>query len=114
MTTPNSTRDPGLQPERTGLSWSRTAFLLLLNSALITRAGFEHHDMLLTVVGIALLAATGAMYAWAGIRLHIITTTHQPVSPLSGWAMRLTAAVVCLAALSVCGDILYQLWSQRL
>ncbi|RKR07622.1 uncharacterized protein DUF202 [Kushneria sinocarnis] len=112
MSTPHSTRDPGLQPERTGLSWSRTAFLLLLNSALITRAGFEHHDTLLTVLGITLLASTGAMYAWAGLRLHVITTTRQPVSPLSTWAMRLTTAVVSLAALGVCGDIVHQLLSQ--
>ncbi|MCT4708770.1 DUF202 domain-containing protein [Enterobacteriaceae bacterium H11S18] len=44
-------RDPGLQPERTALSWHRTAFSSLVLALVITRAGFSQGDIMLTVLG---------------------------------------------------------------
>jgi len=44
-------RDPGLQPERTALSWHRTAFSSLVLALVTTRAGFSQGDFMLTVLG---------------------------------------------------------------
>lgn len=44
-------RDPGLQPERTALSWQRTAFSSLILALATVRAGISHDDMMLTVLG---------------------------------------------------------------
>lgn len=102
-----SPRDPGLQPERTGLSWSRTAFLMLLVSAILLRGGIVHHERWLALAGVGLLAGTGAMYAWAGLRLRFIMTSRAPVNAPSAWAMRLTALVIGLAGLTVAASVLY-------
>lgn len=100
-------RDPGLQPERTGLAWSRTAFLMLLISALLLRGGIAHHEHGLAAAGLMLLVATGATYAWAGWRLRVIATTAYPVNPSATWAMRATALVVALVGVSLAASVLY-------
>lgn len=46
-------RDPGLQPERTALSWQRTAFSSLVLALVTARAGFSQGDIMLTVLGSA-------------------------------------------------------------
>ena len=104
-------RDPGLQPERTGLAWSRTAFVTLLFSALLLRGGIVHHEPGLAWAGVILLIATGALYAWAGWRLRMAATsalTHgAPVTPASTWVIRITALVVALVGLTVAASVLY-------
>lgn len=44
-------RDTGLQPERTALSWQRTAFSSLVLALVTTRAGLSMGDIMLMVVG---------------------------------------------------------------
>lgn len=44
-------RDSGLQPERTALSWQRTAFSSLVLALVTTRAGFSQGDIMLTGLG---------------------------------------------------------------
>jgi hypothetical protein len=44
-------RDPGLQPERTALSWHRTAFSSLILALVTVRSGFSNGDVILAVVG---------------------------------------------------------------
>jgi uncharacterized membrane protein YidH (DUF202 family) len=62
-------RDPGLQVERTALAWWRTAFLLLANSVLIVRGGFEHRNLTLVGLGVLLLGTT-AIACLVGARRH--------------------------------------------
>ncbi|ART62824.1 DUF202 domain-containing protein [Kushneria marisflavi] len=104
-------RDPGLQPERTGLAWSRTAFVTLLFSALLLRGGIVHHEPLLAWAGVVLLAATGALYAWAGWRLRMTATLAltqgAPVTTASTWVIRITTLVVALVGLTVAASVLY-------
>ena len=53
---PVPVRDSGLQPERTALSWHRTAFSSLVLALVIIRGGVVHNDrMCLTVGSIAAL-----------------------------------------------------------
>ena len=103
-------RDPGLQPERTALAWSRTAFVALLLSALLLRGGIVHHEPGLAWAGMALLIATGAMYGWAGWRLRMTTsamTGAAPVTVSATWVMRATVLVVTLVGLSLAASVLY-------
>ncbi|WP_456269131.1 DUF202 domain-containing protein [Kushneria sp. AK178] len=104
---PAAERDPGLQPERTGLAWTRTAFVMLLISALLLRGGFVHHEHGLAWTGLALLIATGATYAWAGVRLRVITISHAPITVPATWAIRVAALAIALIGLSLAVSVLY-------
>lgn len=57
-----SGRDPGLQGERTALSWTRTALVITVNALLALRSGLVYGQLGLTLVGVVLvLAAIGAV-----------------------------------------------------
>ncbi|ACS83969.1 DUF202 domain-containing protein [Musicola paradisiaca] len=88
---PSPPRDPGLQPERTRLAWSRTAFIMLINSVLLLRAGSTPSHPPLMAIGVFLLLATLMMYLWSRLRLRHACAS----SPLSARMMLLfTMAVV--------------------
>jgi len=57
-------RDPGLQPERTALSWHRTAFSSLVLALLIMRSGLVHDDRVcLTLGSIAAIFSLGLVFS---------------------------------------------------
>ncbi|AID27599.1 DUF202 domain-containing protein [Salmonella bongori] len=49
-------RDPGLQPERTELSWRRTAFSMLVPALLALRGWFYYGDWPYAAAGLLLLS----------------------------------------------------------
>lgn len=51
MTMRRRPRDPGLQPERTALSWQRTAFCVLILALAASRGGFSRGDVLVAGLG---------------------------------------------------------------
>ena len=63
-----ASRDPGLQPERTTLSWTRTAAGLLLNAVLNLRSGYVHDSVPLLVLSGALVVAAAAVFSFGRLR----------------------------------------------
>src|SRR5262245_33495646 len=88
--------DPGLQPQRTALAWSRTSLAVFVNALVVLRTGAQADKTPLIVVGILLLvaAAAGVMYStWRRQRLlHDTPPGAAPVAAMLG-----AAAVTWLA-----------------
>ncbi|ROR43623.1 DUF202 domain-containing protein [Kitasatospora cineracea] len=93
MTSP---RDPGLQPERTLLAWSRTALVLAADALLVLRTGYVRRLPGLAALGGLLALAAVALYAH-GVRRRS-AVEHSPHAPAGRWWMRGLAVVVVLAA----------------
>ncbi|MGM3192884.1 DUF202 domain-containing protein [Dickeya dadantii subsp. dieffenbachiae] len=94
-------RDPGLQPERTRLAWSRTAFVLLVNSVLLLKAGSMKSQPLMLAGGLFLLLMTLITYIWSRLRLHALLRSGYPCTRQSMWMMRLLMLTVMVIALSL-------------
>lgn len=89
-------RDPGLQAERTALSWNRTGLAMLANALLALRAGWTSQDTPITVLAFALLAAAGAAVLYgAWRRRHLLNG--RGTTAVSATAIA-TAAIVTLIA----------------
>lgn len=98
------TRDPGLQPERTAMAWSRTAMALFVNALLIVRSGWLHHHGEVLALGVVLLALSAAVlvFAWrrgsAILRAAEVPAVLRPAVPLlMAWA----SGLACAAAMWV-------------
>ncbi|GLU90763.1 DUF202 domain-containing protein [Agromyces sp. NBRC 114283] len=87
-------RDPGLQPERTALSWTRTALVVAVNALLALRTGLVAGEPWLIVTGTVLFFAAGAVGAVGGIRRRELSEGRYTPAP---WLI-LAVSVATLAA----------------
>jgi hypothetical protein len=97
-------RDPGLQPERTRLSWRRTTLSGTVCAVLAVRTAL-HGGATPGRVAVASLACV----LWLGF----LTLAQRRIAALASCAgpgpmspLHATAAVLCTVALSVCGAVL--------
>jgi uncharacterized membrane protein YidH (DUF202 family) len=94
-------RDPGLQFERTTLAWSRSAFALLANGALILRIGAVGHTRAIEIVGLLVIGAAAALFAFSWQRHRARTSPRQatPCLLVAGTAaLAVSAGVAGLTA----------------
>lgn len=99
-------RDPGLQPERTALAWSRTALAMLVNALILLRAGIVGGQAVLAGIGLLLLAAAGLTQSVARARRRTLT---GPL-PLDAAPASALIGIAAGTALCSCGALLAILW----
>jgi len=74
-------RDPGLQAERTALSWRRTSAAVVANGLLILRSGLATERHAITALAIVVLLAAGVLFAFGGWRGKHLLKAHGDVAP---------------------------------
>lgn len=90
-------RDPGLQPERTRLAWSRTSVAMAINALLTLRTGIQDREEAFIAGGIALAFFAGGLAAVGRWRSHQLQAD-SAISP-PAWLIAFAAAAVLSAAL---------------
>ncbi|MFC0581861.1 DUF202 domain-containing protein [Micrococcoides hystricis] len=102
-------RDPGLQPERTVMSWGRTMMALAVVSCLYLRWWPYHGAWVLIPLGTAMLTA-GAIYATQRVRYQkqglgiAVERVHADV-----WAVVALTGLIVAMALSVLAIMVFTL-----
>lgn len=91
-------RDPGLQAERTALAWNRTALALLVNALLSLRIGWGSENAWVTLLAVALLAASGFLVAQGAWRRRVLLSVRPQIAP-THWAVGFTAALAVATSL---------------
>ncbi|NHU86004.1 DUF202 domain-containing protein [Kocuria sp. JC486] len=91
--------DPGLQPERTTLAWSRTLMAFVTVAALFLRWGGEHGAVVVLLFGGAIAVALAIGATQRRRYTHRAQAMGQPTGqPKVGPAVALSAAAVLLGA----------------
>lgn len=93
-------RDPGLQPERTGLAWRRTALALTVDAILVMRTGMTRQSRPLMIAGVG-LALCALLLIVASVRRRRQLATGAPTAPGQGLLAATTLAVVAAAGCAV-------------
>lgn len=94
----DATGDPGLQPERTALAWSRTALAIAVNALLSIRAGFVAGEPWLVAIGVLLFAASGAAVAIGTVRRRQLSGDRLVITPPTGALLGVAAATFVASA----------------
>lgn len=107
MTTPDRTPypthdDPGLQPERTVLSWTRTTVALALISAVLLRWAWVYGPWVFLLV-LVLIGLSAGIYFTQGVRYRrgVEGLVGEAVPPKAGAVLTLTGALLLLGAASI-------------
>jgi hypothetical protein len=96
--------DPGLQPQRTALAWTRTATSLALNAVLLLRAGWVSASVHLTVLAAVLLGTAGLAFAYGRRREQCLDGTS--LGRASSLVLKLLAGAVFAGSLAAVVAIL--------
>jgi uncharacterized membrane protein YidH (DUF202 family) len=105
VSAPDAPADPGLQPERTLLSWRRTCLALAVASAVIVRFASESIGALAAVLGIVGIATAATAYIVASRRYrgaHRSIAHDEDLAPdgLALALVTLTLLLVCAGAVA--------------
>lgn len=95
-------RDPGLQPERTALAWSRTGFATFINALLALRSGWTMHSAPIMALGVLLLVSCAAAIAYGGVRRRRLSSAVAPLAPpaLAIWIVAGIMLLACAAGVA--------------
>lgn len=93
-------RESGLQGERTALAWTRTGLAVLVNAALLLRAGLLQPSRPLAACGAALLIAAAAVTLYGARRKRQLASSPPlPAAPPAAMlALAAVALITCVAA----------------
>lgn len=93
-------KDPGLQAERTALAWNRTGWAVLVNALLALRSGWLHQHLLVTLLALALLVASGVMIYLGAWRRRQLLDGRGGLAPSSPMVIAATAVtlIACVTA----------------
>jgi uncharacterized membrane protein YidH (DUF202 family) len=94
----DATGDAGLQPERTALSWTRTALALAVNALLSIRAGLVAGEPWLVAVGVLLFGASGAAVVIGTVRRRQLSGARLVITPPAGALVGVAAATMLASA----------------
>ncbi|GAA3840117.1 DUF202 domain-containing protein [[Pseudomonas] carboxydohydrogena] len=101
-------RDPGLQPERTGLAWSRTGLLALIVASLSIRIGLSA-TAAFHLLAALLLAALGCASLHRGRQRSRCTASEQIVTSTSRKYLLAASTIVVIASAIHAGTLLARL-----
>ncbi len=94
--------DPGLQPERTSLAWTRTVLALLVGSAASLRLLPPVFGPWSMAVGVAGLLVTAALWAASARRRRRVRHALRFQEPLPSGALLAALAAIATVAAALC------------
>lgn len=92
-------RDPGLQPERTVLAWTRTVLSTAVVAVLVFKSGVQTENMLLCANGLG-LALSATVFLWLRCQRRMLCD-HGHTSVMRAWPMALASMSVVAGAAGV-------------
>jgi uncharacterized membrane protein YidH (DUF202 family) len=99
----SSSRDPGLQGERTALSWSRTCLALAVNGLLALRNGWVTGAIPLTATGVLLLLVASAFVVYGNLRGRALAGNGRHHDSVPQAAPAVPLGLLALSTLVACG-----------
>ncbi|HEY0211597.1 DUF202 domain-containing protein [Acerihabitans sp.] len=113
--TATNNRDPGLQPERTRLAWSRTLYVLVIESLLFIRVGWLKHLPLITGAGVMLVCLAAVM---VGVKRYARSAQPSPHRAFTlqqrHWLFRFMSFILLIASAMMCFSVLNTCLESRL
>jgi len=96
--------DPGLQRERTSLSWNRTGLAVLVNALVVLRTGAQADQPAVIVLGLLLLLASAGAVVCAVWRATALTHDANAAPPLP--LIVATVSVTWLAGVAAVASVI--------
>ena len=94
--------DPGLQPQRTALAWTRTGLSVLVNAVVVLRSGVQADQPFILGLGFVLLIAAAFAVGCGGWRARRLATDVAHSAP--PWMLVIStvgvAWIACIAGLA--------------
>ncbi|MGF1724778.1 DUF202 domain-containing protein [Photobacterium nomapromontoriensis] len=87
-------RDPGLQPERTEMSWLRTELVMCVVGIALIRVGILTHSLWLTAVGILFITFAVTLTYYSHIRFTQRFSNAIAVTPREVNVKRLLSTII--------------------